>query len=110
MALIYKTLFEVKLLHEYYLTEKDGTTIFEKVLLQDRMNFLNNKYSFDLPSISDDMEFEIPEEAKEVFAGHRMRLLKSYSGFKVVIGVTKSIRADGSIEYRPLVSLKDDVN
>jgi hypothetical protein len=40
MALIYKILFEVKLIHEYFFTDKNGDTIFAQANQSDRINML----------------------------------------------------------------------
>jgi len=45
MAIIYKTLFEVKLLHEFYLTRKDGNTIFALPDQPARLKFLLDEYT-----------------------------------------------------------------
>ena len=44
MATIYKILFDVKLFHEFYLTEPNGNTIFNIVSQVDRLNFLMDQF------------------------------------------------------------------
>ncbi|HKR03205.1 MAG TPA: hypothetical protein VJY62_01110 [Bacteroidia bacterium] len=110
MSVIYKTLFEVKLLHEFYLTNQEGKTIFEEAAPDDRINFLMQKFTGDLPSVNNNLRFEIPEEIKNTFENYRLRLLTTYSGFKVTAKVTKSSLADGTIAYKPLMPLPPDLN
>jgi len=47
-------------MHEYYLTEKDGNTIFSKPLQQDRLDYLRNEFELGRESINQDLSFEIP--------------------------------------------------
>ena len=44
MNTVFKILFEVKLLHEYYLTDTKGENIFDINLQADRINFLREKF------------------------------------------------------------------
>ena len=64
MPTVYKTLFEIKLLHEYYLTREDGTVVFSESNQVDRLAFLEEEFSKDKPSISDDVSFEFPKKIK----------------------------------------------
>ena len=61
MPLIYKTLFEVKLIQEYFFTDINGDTIFAQANQSDRLNLLLNEYSGDRQSINDDLGFEFPQ-------------------------------------------------
>lgn len=40
MNTVYKILFEMRLLHEFYLTDKEGKNIFDFPAQADRLNFL----------------------------------------------------------------------
>ena len=64
-SLIYKTLFEIKLMHEFYLTEKDGNTIFDLADQKDRINFLLNQYTIDRSSVNKDIEFKFPKNSNQ---------------------------------------------
>lgn len=110
MSLIYKTLFEVKLMHEYYLTAKDGETVFALPNQSDRVNFLLNQFADGYPSINADMEFIFPSHLEEIYHGLRLKIIPTYSGFRVLIRVNQKILADGSLVFQPLFSLPDDFN
>ena len=107
MPLLYKTLFEVKLLHEYYLTNTDGNTIFSINSQQDRLQFLNEKYNSERPSVNDNLKFVFPEELKQTYKNYNLKLLSTYSGFKVAIRVNQKTLPDGSLVYEPFVRLPE---
>ena len=110
MSLIYKTLFEVKLMHEYYLTDADGKTVFQLANQVDRINFLLNQFSTDRPSVNGDIEFTFPKEMESKFGNYYLKLLSTYSGFKVAIRVNQQLLSDGTLVYEPFVALSDDLN
>ena len=110
MSLIYKTLFEVKLMHEYYLTHTDGKTVFQLANQVDRINFLLNQFSTDRPSVNGDIEFMFPKEIESEFGNYYLKLLSTYSGFKVAIRVKQQLLSDGTLVYEPFVTLPDDLN
>jgi hypothetical protein len=110
MPVIYKTLFEVKLMHEYYLTREDGSVIFEKPDQPGRLAFLEEEFEADKPAVNDDISFEFPESLKQQYDGLCLKLLPSWSGCRVVVRVTPKTLADQSVVYTPLVSIPDDLN
>ncbi|MEO6613370.1 MAG: hypothetical protein ABIT05_14880 [Chitinophagaceae bacterium] len=109
MAVIYKTLFDVKLLHEYYLTNRDGTTIFESVDQDARKTFLEEQYARGAESVSNDLAFEFPDSLSAFYESFYLKVLPSYSGFRVLTRVNKKILPDGTLVYEPLVSLPPDL-
>lgn len=110
MALIYKTLFEVKLMHEYYLTAEDGQTVFSFNNQGDRIDFLLQMFSAGRPSLNEDLTFEFAEEMKRIYDGFSLKLLMSYSGFKIACRVNQKILPDGTLVYTPFIPLPDDFN
>jgi hypothetical protein len=110
MSLIYKTLFEVKLMHEYYLTNADGKSVFQLANQSDRISFLLNQFSTDRPSVNEDVGFNFPKEMESKFGNYYLKLLSTYSGFKVAIRVNQQLLADGTLVYQPFVTLPDDLN
>lgn len=110
MSLIYKTLFEVKLTHEYYVTETDGSTIFslsDRVL---RTNFLSRQYSNERDAVNSDVIFQFPKSLEAKYKRHNLKLLPSYSGFKIMVRVSQQTLPDTSVLYRPLAALPDDLD
>ncbi len=110
MSLIYKTLFEVKLLHEFYVTNEDGTSLFELEDQADRLNFLREQYLSAKESISSDLTFGFPKSLDALYAGYFLKILPAYSGFKVLIRVNQKIQSDGSVWYSPFTSLPNDLS
>ena len=109
-SLIYKTLFEVKLMHEFYVTEKDGTVVFQLADQKDRINFLLSQYAIDRESVNKDVAFKFPEEFKSKYDGYYLKLLPTYSGCKVALQVKQIILPDNSLVYKPFIPLPDDLN
>jgi len=89
MQTIYKILFEVRLLHEFYLTRQDGSVIFSGATPADRDQFLQQSFHLERRSINSDVSYSVPNMA--FFAGHKLKLAPSYSGFKVGIEVKKTL-------------------
>lgn len=110
MPVIYKTLFEVKVMHEYFLTRKDGSVVFEKPDQTSRLEFLLNEFRVERRSINEYINFEFPENLKSVYAGLFLKILPAYSGCKVVVRVNARILADQSVVYEPFVPLTNDLN
>ena len=105
MSILFKTLFEVKVLHEFYLTNPVGDTIFSIPSQQDRLQFLKDEYNAERASVNDILEFAFPETLKETYKNYNLKLMATYSGFKVGIRVTQKKIPDGSLVYEPFVPL-----
>lgn len=103
--MIYKTLFHVKLLHEYFLSGQRGETIFGLPSQADRMNFLMDRMAQDQPSVSNLLEFEFPQFLNRLYQDQRIRVLPTYSGFKVAVEVDASQLPDGTTVYTPKIPL-----
>ena len=110
MPLIYKTLFEVKLMHEFYLTGSDGRTVFSFNSQEERIDFLSTQLTSDRGSINRDLEFRFPEEFEATYKHHNLKLLSTYSGFKVVIRINQKIQEDGSLLFEPFAALPDNLS
>lgn len=108
MALIYKTLFEVKINHEFYLSELKGETIFQLADQQDRIDFLRNKFRQGLPAVNEELAFEVPSSLKALYSNYHLRLLNTYSGFKIAMEVNATRLNDGTTVYQPKATLPPD--
>src|SRR6476619_2596672 len=97
MAVIYKILFEVRVLHEYYLTQADGQSIFNLANQVDRIEFIKNRFLQDDRSINSELSFNLPDPLKKIFDNYHLRLLPVYSGCKVAIEVKRQTLVDGTI-------------
>jgi hypothetical protein len=110
MPLIYKTLFEVRLLHEFYLTKQDGATIFEKLTQQERETFLNEEFAENRDPVNDDIRFLFPQTLLSKYESYNLKVLPAYSGFRVSVRVREKKLPDQSTVYEPLVPLTDDLH
>lgn len=87
---MFRTLFEVRVYHEFYLTKRDGDVIFNQTTSKEVVDFLAEKLKENCPSISNDLDFNIPASQQSLFATSRMKLVNTYAGFKVLIDVTET--------------------
>jgi hypothetical protein len=108
MNTVYKILFEVKLLHEFYLTDRNGSNIFSIATQAGRLNFLKSRFDTNDENINGDIDFIVPIQAKAIFDNYDLKLLPTYAGFKVVISVVPQKMLDGTMVYEPKNTLPDD--
>jgi len=107
MQTIYKILFEVRLLHEFYLTNPDGSSIFGAASAAARDAFLQDYSDRNQRSINSDVDYFVP--AQQLFKNYRLKLIRTYSGFKVAVEVTP-VTDDGKIAYSPVAGLSAGLN
>ncbi len=110
MRTLYKILFEVKVLHEFYLTDPQGNSVFDLAAQADRMQYLLGRFTGDVASVNEDLKFCLPTEQKALFRNYHMVLINSYSGFQVAIEVNDSQLADGTTVYTPVIAPGADMN
>lgn len=110
MRTLYKILFEVKVLHEYYLTDPPGTSIFGLVAQSDRMQFLADRSATDVMAVNEDMVFYLDPAQQTLFRNNHLILLNSYSGCQVAVKVSATTESDGSVVYTPVFPLPADLN
>lgn len=106
--IIYKRLFDVLVLHEYYLTNGDGTSLFDSNL--NKADFLLQRFAKSAPSIADSLLYKLPPSVQKIFTNYHLHLVGNYSGFSILQKVVDETLPDGTIVYKPLVKLPDDVN
>ncbi len=109
MAVIYKIVCEVKWMHEYYLTSDKGDTVFDLAAQTDRINFLFQQFVKDEPSINSDLDFIIPEAQQALFNDLKLKIIPSYSGFKIAVKCRKKFLADGTTVYEPFIPFPNDL-
>lgn len=110
MAIYYKTLVEVKVFHEYYLTDSDGKNIFDQALQIDRINFLRDRFLKGETNINEEIVCSVPALSRSLFKDHHLRLVPNYAGYKIAIEVIPQTLVDGTKVYKPKVQLPDDVS
>lgn len=109
-TIVYKILCEVKLMHEYYLTGSQGQTIFDEALQEDRINYLQELFINDIRSVNQDIEFLVPDMLQEMYKNHHLRVIPSYSGFKLAARCLRKKLADGTTVYEPFTPLPDNLS
>jgi len=110
MKLLYKILFEVKILHEYYLTNPDNTSVFQDATQTERLAWLASRYEADQPAISPDVTFALPSSMIKPFKNQGLVLVNSYSGFFVGVQVTESAPSGATQTWAPAITLANDFN
>ena len=107
MAIFYKILSDVKWMHEYYLSGNHGQTVFDFPFQGDRINFLFEQFRNDTPAINSNLEFLIPDPLKPLFDNYHLKVIPSYSGFKLAVKCNKKILPDGRTVFIPLIKIPD---
>ncbi len=110
MPFIYKTLFEIKLEHEFYCTNGNGDVVFNLAAQSDRLNFLSDQFNNDEQCINTDIEFKFPEELESTYENYNLKILPTYSGCKVAVRVNQQILPDNSLVFQPLSAIPADLN
>lgn len=105
MDLIYKTLCEIKLEHEYFLTKEDGTSLFAESDQVKRLEALQQAYVLNRESMKSDVYFDFPDGLKAYYKEYGLILLPSYSGCKIIIRVNKKTLPDNSLVFEPFFGL-----
>src|SRR5258708_1404897 len=109
MPLIYKTLFEVKLMHEYFITDVNGQAMFDEPIQKKRMQFLLSAFTNDRESIDRDLEAVFTDDFRQEAGNYYLKLIPAYSGFKVGIRVNPKLMPDGSLFFEPFAAVPDDL-
>jgi hypothetical protein len=110
MAIVYKILGEVKLMHEYYLTGSEGQTIFDQALQDDRISFLQQQFINDNRSVNQDIEFVVPEMLQDMFKNYHLRIVPSYFGFKLAVRCVRKKLPDNTTVFEPFIPLPADLS
>jgi hypothetical protein len=94
-------------MHEYYLTGSNGQGVFDFPLQTDRLDFLFEQFRNDAPTINSNLEFLVPEPLKPQFSNYSLKVIPSYSGFKLAVKCNREILPDGRIVFTPLIKIPD---
>ena len=106
--ILYKTLFSVQLLHEYFVINNDGSTLFEGNF--DKDAFLLDRFNNDVASISNSFLYEVPQVFESSFKGYHLHIIPTYTGFSIMCRVLQEKLADGTVTYKPFLRLPDNLN
>ncbi len=109
----YKILFEVRILHDYYLFGPDpfqdevSTSYFamDSASQAARLQALLRRGRYD---ISKDLEFIVGPADSRSFSDLRMRMIRSSTGFFIGIEVEATAQNGGAVRFRPVIRPADD--
>lgn len=107
MSVIYKILFEVQLLHEYYLQNSKGISFFEQTTDQQRADFLMEKLRQDQYRLLRDWDIQPLPATAVLMKNYHLRLLPTATGFKGAIEVKKVMQGT-TLAYTPFVQIPPD--
>ena len=93
MANLYRILFQVQLLHEYYLTDSDQTSVYDNISTADA--YVTARQEQGRPSVMQLLKVELPAATRDFFSAHQLRLIDAYSGFQVIGKVMRAGAAAG---------------
>ena len=99
IANLYKVLFEVQLLHEYFLTDPDQSSVFDAANITNATDYVETRQEQGRPSVTDTVQFVVPAATQQVFRNYGLRLINTYSGFKVVIKDSVTLPGDCNIFF-----------
>lgn len=106
---MYKTIFEFRIFHQYYLAGKDGRSVLDTSDIEsgqhERWKALQEKFNARIPSITDQLTFSFAEPYKHDYKKYDIRLQTTYSGFRVLVPVKEFPQADGTFWYKPVRSI-----
>jgi hypothetical protein len=109
---LYNVLFELQLLHEYYLTDADQTSVFDPANISSAgaTAYLSARQTQGRPSVIQVATFAPTAATQEVFQNQQLQLINTYSGFKVAVKVTKSTVSAGTTTYTPSIPMAATCN
>src|SRR5580692_10708257 len=109
MNLIYQILCDVRVLHEYYLTDSNNSSVFQDATQIERLAWLTKRNQEGLPAGSKDLQFTLPPCMTTVFHNQDLRLLPSVSGFQLAVRVNPTTQG-GTTRYAPIIPLAGTTN
>ncbi|MBX2924690.1 MAG: hypothetical protein KF746_20985 [Chitinophagaceae bacterium] len=101
MSVVYKTIAEVRFLHEYYLTDSDGSSFFSISDPVRQQEFLRRRFEKEIPTVNELLDFVLPQSGGEYISSPFIRVVPSYGGFRVLTAVKEKNNADETISYLP---------
>ncbi|MBK8565161.1 MAG: hypothetical protein IPN76_17930 [Saprospiraceae bacterium] len=104
----YFRLFEVRLLHEYYLLGEDGVSFYD-LSPADRVAMLEKRLLSGQYKLMDDILIVPTKDTKELLDKRRLRLVQNFTGFAVVGRGESATLSDGTPAIKPMVALDENL-
>lgn len=105
---IFKRLFEVQILHDYFLTTVDGVSFFDKNK-GDKENLISKKLENNLYDVRDLFEIQPNGNTKRNIENYKLVIANTALGFMVGIEV-EVVNKAGETLYKPRFEIQNDVN
>lgn len=102
-SIIYKKIFEVRVLHDYFLATQDNSYFSSALSDQDRATRLLQKHNFDLDNV---LQITPTSSCITTMKNYRLRFIKTKFGFFVAQEVESVIQNSGAIFYKPVLPLE----
>ena len=88
-SLNYRILFEVKALHDFYLSQSNGASFFDQPANQ-QQDVLNRQVAVDSYDVRKDLKFEPTDKTHTLMRNHQMAMIPTQTGFFVGARVEQS--------------------
>lgn len=105
---LFKRLFEVHILHEYYLTRSDGTSIFDATLAE-QDTFLQVEFEKQNYNLKQDISIEPTENCKQLIKNFRLKFVQNHAGFIVGAEVRESLSEMGETLFEPIIPIDENL-
>ena len=107
-SIVFKKLFEVRILHDYFLTTEDGTSFFERNNDQ-KADLITKKLLYNIYDARDLFEIEPLESTKTRIKEYRLIVKNTNLGFLVGVEVHVENKM-GEMVYRPRLEMDSFIN
>jgi hypothetical protein len=103
----YKRLFELRIIHDYYLIDRSGQSAFAESAAE-RHARLERQIQAGRYGIGRDLAFLLNEEEQKKFRDYRLKLVPTPMGFYVGMEVRSEAAPGGGRRYRPFIGPPED--
>ncbi len=104
----YRILFEIIVLHDYYLSQADEQSFFDLADV-DRQDFLLRQLELEHYNVSKDLQIEPTSKTEKFFKNHRMRLVLTSTGFFVGAEIELVLNAANEEVYELAIPIAQSV-
>jgi hypothetical protein len=109
MNLIYQILCDVRVLHEYFLTDSNNASVFQDATQIERLAWLTRRGQEGLPAGAKDLQFILPPCMTTLFRNQDLRLLPTMTGFQVAVHVNPTTQG-GTTRFAPTIPMPGAMN
>lgn len=106
---LFKRLFEVQILHEYYLTRSDGTSVLDNPAANIGALLAGELEKFEY-NLTNDIIIEPTESCKQLLKKYHLKFAQNHTGFILGAEVTETLNSVGDTLYQPIIALGADVS